>query len=209
MSAFVLLVPVKSPGAGKSRLVGVPDRPGLAAALAIDTVQSALAADLVARVLVTTDDEAFAATLRDLGAATTRDPGGGLNAALREAAAEAARRWPDLRPAALLADLPALRPEDLDQALASIAAAGAGSHFVADADGTGTVLYAAPRASFLPRFGVGSARAHEDAGARPVRGLLASLRRDVDDLPSLEDAVGLGVGPRTRAALAASPGSEA
>ncbi|MEQ6903489.1 2-phospho-L-lactate guanylyltransferase, partial [Nocardioides sp. YIM 152588] len=90
MSAFVLLVPVKSPGSGKSRLVGVPDRPGLAAAFAADTVAAALAADRVAHVLVTTDDEGFAATLRGLGAETTGDPGGGLNAALRAAAAEAA-----------------------------------------------------------------------------------------------------------------------
>ncbi|MEQ6903321.1 2-phospho-L-lactate guanylyltransferase, partial [Nocardioides sp. YIM 152588] len=115
------------------------------------------------------------------------------------------RRWPGLRPAALLADLPALRATELDEALAAIVAAGPGSHFVADADGTGTALYAAPHAAFDPRFGAASARAHADAGARPVAGALASLRRDVDDLASLEGAIELGVGPRTRAALAPLP----
>ena len=40
-----------------------------------------------------------------------------LNGTLRLSAAEARRRWPDLVPVALTGDLPALRAEDLDEAL--------------------------------------------------------------------------------------------
>ena len=111
----VVVIPVKPPGVGKTRLVGVPaeQRVALASAFAIDTVTACLATAGVAQVLVTTDDARFAATLTALGAEACPDGGSGLNQALVQAAAEAARRWPGLRPVALCADLPALRAEDL------------------------------------------------------------------------------------------------
>ena len=99
---------------------------------------------------------------------------------------------------ALCADLPALRPDELATALASITSPTA---YVADAAGTGTTLYAATYDKFAPRFGIDSAAAHAAGGAAPVAGVLAGLRQDVDDLISLQAAVALGVGPPTRAAL--------
>jgi len=196
----VVVIPVKPPGIGKTRLVGVPDeqRVALASAFALDTVTACLATAGVARVLVTTDDARFATTVAGLGAAACPDGGHGLNPALVQAVAEAARRWPDLRPVALCADLPALRPEEL---AAALAAAADHTSYVADADGTGTTLYAASYDDFDPHFGVGSAAAHAAAGARAVPGELSGLRHDVDDLASLQAAVALGVGPATRAAL--------
>jgi 2-phospho-L-lactate guanylyltransferase len=200
---YVVLIPVKPPGIGKTRLVGVPveQRVALATAFAIDTVSVCLATPGVAQVLVTTDDARFAASLAALGADACPDGGHGLNPALVQAAAEAARRWPGLRPVALCADLPALRPSDLATALAS--AAGRTS-YVSDAAGTGTTLYTASYDDFDPRFGVGSAAAHIAAGAEPVAGDLPGLRYDVDDLVSLQAAVALGVGPATRSALEAA-----
>lgn len=199
----VVLIPVKPPGIGKTRLVGVPveQRVALATAFAIDTVNACLATPGVAHVLVTTDDARFASSLTALGADACPDGGHGLNQALVQAAAEGARRWPDLRPVALCADLPALRPSDLATALES--AAGRTS-YVADAAGTGTTLYAASYDDFDPRFGVDSAAAHRAAGAEPVAGALPGLRHDVDDLVSLQQAAALGVGPATRNALAAA-----
>lgn len=206
MSAqFAILVPVKSPSAGKSRLAGVADRAALAAAFATDMVRTCLDTDGVARVLVTTDDAEFADTLRALGAETTADPGEGLNGALRAAAVEAAARWPLLRPVAVLADLPSLRPEDLAVALMAVARYGDRASFVADADGTGTVLYSAPTEAFEPRFGPESARAHRTSGCVEIPGAAPSLRRDVDDLASLQAAAVLGFGPATMAALAPEP----
>ena len=119
---------------------------------------------------------------------------------MRQAAAEARRRWPDLVPAAVCADLPALRPDDLDAALADSPAEAPG--FVADAAGIGTTLYAAPHDLFDPRFGVGSRLVHLRAGATEIEGELRTLRHDVDDLDDLRRVLGLGVGPQTAAAAA-------
>lgn len=197
---FVILVPVKSPGAGKSRLVGVPDRASLAAAFAKDMVRACLATYGVERVLVTTDDPAFAEVLTDHGAEVTADEAGSLNAALEDAARVAASRWPDLRPVAVLADLPALHPRDLGAALAVIAErADDDTSFVADAEGTGSVLFSAPAGRFHPSFGPASAAAHRASGAREIPGDLVTLRRDVDDAASLVAAELLGLGPATRA----------
>ncbi|KAA1426323.1 2-phospho-L-lactate guanylyltransferase [Nocardioides antri] len=204
----VVVVPVKPPGIGKTRLVGVPagQRVSLATAFATDTVAACLATPGVARVLVTTDDARFATTLSSLGADCCPDGSHGLNPALVQAVAEARRRWPGLRPVALCADLPALRPEDLAAALTI--AAGRTS-YVADAAGTGTTLYASSYDDFDPRFGADSAAAHAAAGAAAVPGDLPGLRQDVDDLASLRAAIALGVGPATRAALGALPVAEA
>ena len=200
----VVVIPVKPPGVGKTRLVGVPaeQRIALASAFAIDTVTACLATAGVAQVLVTTDDARFAATLTALGAEACPDGGSGLNQALVQATAEAGRRWPGLRPVALCADLPALRAEDLTSALASVTGR---TSYVVDAAGTGTTLYTASYDDFAPRFGVDSAAAHAAAGAAPIAGALPGLRQDVDDLASLQAAVALGVGPATRRALDAIP----
>jgi 2-phospho-L-lactate guanylyltransferase len=197
-----VLLPVKSPGTGKSRLSSLPDehRRRLAAAFAADVVRACLATPEVGLVVIVSDDGDFAASLAGGGAVTLADPGGGLNAALRHAAAHAHVERPDLQPAALLADLPAVTPRDLGAALAR-AGTDRGSWFVRDADATGTTFYSAPYDAFEPRFGPGSAAAHVAGGARPMPGELATLRRDVDDLDDLDAAVALGVGPATASAL--------
>ena len=67
--------------------------------------------------------------------------------------------------AGLAADLPALRPGELDRALR--AAAHWPEAFVADAAGTGTTLYTArPGTPFRPRFGPGRP-AGTGPGGRP------------------------------------------
>ena len=54
----------------------------------------------------------------------------------------------------------------------------------------------------VPRFGAGSAAAHEREGAVCLDLPLPSLRRDVDDEESLREALLLGVGRQTAALLA-------
>jgi 2-phospho-L-lactate guanylyltransferase len=203
---YAVLVPVKPPAHGKSRLVGLDDerRRELAAAFALDTVTSCLAAERVGAVLAVTDDASFSRRLAELGCASIPDGvAGDLNATLRQAAAEARRRWPTLVPAAVCADLPALRAGDLDAALDGTAPEG--PSFVADASATGTTLYTAPLSSFEPHFGPGSRMAHLATGAVEIEGPLPTLRRDVDDLDDLREALALGVGPHTRA-LEEQPG---
>ncbi|QYJ04544.1 2-phospho-L-lactate guanylyltransferase [Nocardioides panacisoli] len=205
--AHVAIVPVKPPGVGKSRLVSVPDdqRGRLAVAFATDTLRACLAARRVAAVLVVTDDAGLAEYAASLGATVTDEPGTGegLNGALRHGAAVAARRWPQLRPFALCADLPALLPDELDAALGGLSDA---PGFVADAHGTGTTMYSASTSDFAPHFGAHSADAHRVSGAVPVSGSLVGLRLDVDDAEDLASAVTHGVGAATRNALRMLPG---
>lgn len=200
--SFAVVLPVKSPGTGKSRLstLSDADRRRLAAAFAADVVETCHATASVGLLVVVSDDGPFAASLAGSDGAVLADPGRGLNAALRHGAAHARALRPGLRPVALLADLPALAADDLAAALDHVASR-AGACFVVDADGSGTTLYTAPHEHFSPRFGAGSADAHLAAGAEPVPGALATLRRDVDDLDGLTAALALGLGPATRAAV--------
>ena len=202
--SFVALVPVKPPTVGKSRMRGVTDdeRTRLAAGFALDVVSACLATPSVARVLAVTDDAGFAAVLERAGCAVVPDGvTGDLNESLRLAALEAARRWPDLVPVAVCADLPALVPGDLADALTAWPGPEGPAGFVVDSDGVGTTLYVAGTAGFSPGFGPESRRAHLAAGATELAGELATLRRDVDDLATLQDARRLGLGPRTAAAV--------
>lgn len=200
--SFAALLPVKSPGTGKSRLSALPDdaRRRLAAAFAADAVAACTSTPGVALVVVISDDDTFAASLAGEGVLACADPGAGLNAAIRHGADVVHDLAPSLQPVALLADVPALTTDDLALALGRAAAAAVPS-FVVDADGTGTTLYTAAYDAFDPRFGAGSAAAHLAAGAVPIPGDLTTLRRDVDDLDGLAAAVALGVGRATAAAL--------
>jgi 2-phospho-L-lactate/phosphoenolpyruvate guanylyltransferase len=199
MNGYVVLLPVKPPSRGKSRLELDPDRRhALAAAFALDTARACVSARRVAAVLAVTDDARFAETLRAAGCETIPDGvADDLNGSLRLAAAESRRRWPDAVPAAVCADLPALVPAELDQALDF----GTGQRFVADHDEIGTTLYTAPYDAFEPRFGGSSREAHLAGGAQEIPGRLASLRLDVDDATGLAAAQALGVGAHTRLAL--------
>jgi 2-phospho-L-lactate/phosphoenolpyruvate guanylyltransferase len=205
-SQFAVLVPVKPPAVGKSRLAGLDGgaaRRRLAEAFAQDTVLACLRASSVAEVLVVTDDASFSHVLSALGCAAIPDGvSGDLNATLRQAAAEARRRWPDLVPVAVCADLPALRADDLDELLGRIG--DRTPAFVPDAAGVGTTLYVARHGEFDPHFGPGSRAAHLEAGARELVDAPPSVRRDVDDPADLAQAVELGVGPSTAVALLAA-----
>jgi len=201
---FVVLLPVKAPALGKSRL-RVPEhlRPGLATAFALDALHAARSTPGVTEVVVVTSDSGFTATCAAFGVTSLPDADGGLNASLVGAATALAARRPDAVPVALCADLPCLQPDDLAAALAQVT--GGGSWFVADADGTGTTMYAAPYDVFEPRFGTASRAAHRADGAKDVLSELRSLRRDVDDEATLAEAMRLGPGPFTVEALALMP----
>ena len=198
----VVVVAVKPPSFGKSRLAGLADeqRRELAEAFALDTVEAVAATPGVAHVLVVTDDFRLAAAMGALGAEVMPDGASDdLNATLVQAVAEVARRWSDAVPVALCADLPGLRPAELgavlEEAVALVHAGG--SAFVRDRAGTGTTLYAAAAARFDPQFGAASASRHAGEGAVEVGASASSVRADVDDLIDLGAALVHGVGPRT------------
>lgn len=209
--AWHVVVPVKPPALGKSRLEAPgADRAALADAIARDTVDAVARASRVAEVVVVTAGSGWPQhAAEDADAPARARPSGpirvvnetepaGLNAAIRLGLAAIDRGLPR---AVLLGDLPALRASDLDAALALAGAARLG--LVADAEGTGSTLITARAGiALVPAFGADSAHAHRaaghvDLGVAPD----STLRRDVDTAEQLRAAAALGLGPRTSALL--------
>ena len=206
MERVDLVVPVKRLAAAKTRLRDpageLTAHTRLALALTLDTVAAARTALRVRTVLVVTADRTVADVLVASGIWVADDPLVGLNAAYDRGAQLLRERDPHTAVGALQADLPALRPHELDDAIAAALATGARA-FTADAEGTGTTfLLAASGAALEPRFGGGSAARHRASGAVALDGAWPSLRRDVDTAADLAAALHLGVGAHTRAALA-------
>ncbi|MGW3495608.1 2-phospho-L-lactate guanylyltransferase [Streptomyces sp. NPDC001020] len=203
---WTVVVPLKALERAKSRLSDTAAdglRPGLALAFAQDTVAAALSCAAVRDVAVVTDDPLARRELAALGARIVSDePAGGLNAALAHAAAHVRRLRPDGAVAALNADLPALRSEELARVLD--AAAEFPRAFLPDAAGIGTTLLAAsPGRELRPAFGVDSRARHRASGAMELTlDAVDSVRQDVDTGEDLRAALNLGVGPRTAAAAA-------
>lgn len=195
-----LVLPVKVSTSAKSRLVpppGVP-RSQLAHAFARDTLAAVFATLPPGHVLVVTSDARVVEIVEAAGGVVVQDPGSGLNAALREGLRRLADE-PGTPVGVLLADLPALHPDDLAQALA--ACEPYERAFVPDADGTGTVLLTGRSAALVePRFGAASASTHERDSVR-LELDLPRLRTDVDDDESLRVAAGLGLGTASRGVL--------
>lgn len=201
---WTIVVPVKTLIRAKTRLAVAagPYRTDLAVAIATDTVSAALRCPLVARVVVVTADPVPARRLARLGAQVVGDPDRGLNAALRHGAAEAVRLAPADAVGALQADLPALRPGELETVLT--AAAGFEQSFVPDAAEVGTTFYGVrPGVPFRPAFGGASRTRHLTGGAKElILDGISSVRRDVDTVTDLREALALGVGPATAAVAA-------
>lgn len=202
VTGWTVIVPVKPTAVGKSRLEATPAaRAELARAIALDTIAAALACEAVDRVIVVTDDAEVAGDARALGSDTIPEgPQRGLDAAVATGVAHAGSGVPR---AALLGDLPALRPDDLAAALR--AADAADRSVVADAEGTGSTLVTARAgAAWSSAFGPGSFARHVGLGFAPLPVAAdSSLRRDVDTADQLRDAAALGLGPRTGAVLTA------
>jgi 2-phospho-L-lactate/phosphoenolpyruvate guanylyltransferase len=200
---WVVVVPVKLTALGKSRLGDVvADRAALALAIALDTIEAAAAASLVAEVIVVTDDREVMTGIKRMRRVRAVPEGTepGLNAAIATGARAAGD---DTARAALLGDLPALHPGDLDAALAAAATVERG--LVTDAEGTGSTLVTARAgAVWTSAFGENSAERHRLLGCTVlVVPADSTLRRDVDTTEQLAAASALGLGPRTAAALPA------
>ncbi len=187
---WVVVIPVKGTAGAKSRF-GNGDNSALALAIALDTVDAALATPGVTGVLVVTSEGASAAFDETEALVLIEDEPAGLTAAIAlgiETAAEMSA--PGRGIAVLLGDLPALLPEELAAALG--AAAKFDRAMVPDADGSGTTLVtAADGAAHSTAFGVGSAAQHRAAGYVELDIPVSSgLRNDVDTLSSLRELGG-------------------
>lgn len=188
---WTVIVPVKEFSRAKSRLDLPPTaRSRLAKALAERTVGVVTACQRVRRAVIVTGERALVESFA--GSATIiEDPSSdaGLNECLRHAIRVCgARSGPT---AVLVADLPNLAVEELEEALDE--ALRHPRSVVADANGTGTVLLASTCVDHLvPAFGDGSLRAHRKAGSVPLAGLWPGLRRDLDVIEDLSHVEGRG-----------------
>ncbi|MCB5168567.1 2-phospho-L-lactate guanylyltransferase [Streptomyces bambusae] len=203
---WTLVVPLKPLALAKSRLAAAVGeaRPALALAFALDTVAGALACPAVRNVVVVTDDPAAGAALAELGAEIVPDlPAAGLNAALAHGARAARLDRAGSAVAAMNADLPALRPGELQRVLDTARAFPRA--FLADAAGIGTTLLsAAPGVELAPAFGGRSRARHSASGAVEIDlPGVPSVRRDVDTGADLLAAAELGLGAHTAACRAA------
>lgn len=203
--ALGAVVAIKPLGQAKSRLATVPGplRRDLVLAMLLDTVR-VLSGE--ARTVVVTAEPQLRHRLDDHGLAVEvieeAEPTG-LNQALRSGA-EALQRQGIRRVMAAVADLPALRAESL-RAVINAASAYPRS-FLADADGIGTTMVIADGVDLDPRFGPGSAEAHQAGGAIPLLDeaigfAVPDARRDVDTEDDLAEISRYDLGPQTRAVL--------
>jgi 2-phospho-L-lactate guanylyltransferase len=185
-----ILIPVKSLDAAKRRLaesLAPEDRRRLGLAMLADVLRAS--EKWSARWIVTSDPDAEAVGLA-FGCALVRDPGGGLNEAIRAGAAQAIAAGAD--PLLILqSDVPLVSSHEIS----SIFGAEAQMVIVPSGDGGTSALLTRPPLAISPAFGPGSAERHrraaEAAGLESRRMDLASLVLDVDtpeDLRSLAAA---------------------
>jgi 2-phospho-L-lactate guanylyltransferase len=204
MAEWSAIIPVRGWRTGKSRL-GLP---GIARAMALDTVMAIRACPDIHEVIIVTHDDDVRRDVTDWGCTIVDDRfDGDLNRAIEEGAA---RR---LHAACLVAlgDLPSLRPDDVRVALSRC---GTTPSFISDAHGTGSTMWLAEHAPVRTHFGERSRARHIESGARELTPLpgddpmtWARLRRDVDDIVDLADARRLGVGGFTAELLGNDEGA--
>lgn len=199
-TACAAVVALKDLDQAKSRFGEVPAalRERLALLMLVDTVHAL--ADTVHQIVIVTSVpgvgallEAYGCLGRGAAVEFLADPGEGLNAAFT-AGAERLRERGVRRVIAMMADLPALRPESVRRLVA--ATTEPGRHFVPDAAGSGTTTLVATDVALEPAFGPDSAARHRTDGAQPWDAP-ADLRLDVDQVSDLAAASELGVGAAT------------
>jgi 2-phospho-L-lactate/phosphoenolpyruvate guanylyltransferase len=197
-----VVIAVKRLAAAKTRLASAfppATRESVVLAMLTDTIAAAVP---VAAVTVVTPDTAAADAVRSLGANVIDDPTPDghpdpLNNAI--AAAEAELRAGHSNIVVLQGDLPALRSDELAEAIT--AARAHPRSFVGDRHGTGTAALFGFGVPLDPRLGADSARRHRDSGAVELTGGWPGLRCDIDTPDDLAAARLLGVGPATTRAL--------
>ncbi len=209
---WIALVPIKGSSNAKSRLATRPERTALAQAMIADTGNALAAASRICEVVAVADGPVTAAPWFDR---VIPGPNAGLNAAIIAGAQWLSRdRSTPFGIAVVVGDLPCLTGSATDNILMTRGEAAV--RIVGDAAGTGTTMLLVRDGRNIPgmvtpKFGPHSCAAHVQAGAVNLtteQGLgpddqaaLLRARRDVDTDVDLWDAIRIGVGPATRAAL--------
>lgn len=205
MAEWSAIVPIRGWESGKSRL----GRPGIARAMALDTVRALLDCPDIDDIVIVTSDRDVQSDFSIPECTLVDDHArGDLNRAIAEAADHRRHK----RCIVLLGDLPSITPSDIAHVLARC---GTTPHFVSDARGTGSTMWLTDDGPVHTYFGERSCARHRASGAvelGPRSGddpfMWARVRRDVDDIVDLDDAVRLGVGQHTAAVLENDGGAD-
>jgi 2-phospho-L-lactate guanylyltransferase len=196
--SWTAIVPVKAWRSAKSRL-DLHLREEIARALTLDTLDVLTSHPDISHVVVVTADANVHHEAEQRGATVLAekpadDP---LNDAVRQGCDWAASAG-DGPTVVVPADLAYLSVDVLTSALAALGAAGP-AH-IPDADGTGTTLLAAPKASGVdPHYGIGSSALHAAAGFTRLDDVDPRARADIDQLADLD--AGWSPGPRVSALI--------
>lgn len=195
-SDWCAVVPLSPAARAKTRLSALGElRAVLASAFAADVVDALTSARTVAQVVVVGDGSV---TLPPGSAHIQVDSGtADLNGSIATAESHA-RRAGFERIVVVMADLPCVRPEDIDELLTRARSVPRG--FVRDHRGSGTTILTTTGPGLLPRFGQASATEHRSEGAVEFEVSLR-MRFDVDDPEDVTLAMAYGLGPTTLAAL--------
>ncbi len=170
------ILPVRSLGAGKTRLAGIlteEERAALNGALLVHTLSLAAAFPGPRATYLTSPDPRALRAAEQAGMRTVEDRGSGLNAALEEACGFA-RRGGAARLVILPVDIPLALPQDV------LAIAGGTDPVVIAPDrrddGTNALCIASD-IEFVPRFGPESAAAHAAEAERTGQAAAIRVRR--------------------------------
>lgn len=195
-STWSVVVPIRDPRTGKSRLRAGP---AVNAAIAQDTLAAAQACTAVERVVLVTDHTDWLAP--ELLASPKIQVVQQLSRGLAEAVALGIDIAGEGPVAVMLGDLPTLEAAELEAALHAASQVPLG--MITDHCDTGTTLITARNASdHRPSFGPGSAALHRGLGYEELPVPADScLRQDVDTPEDLDRAVLHGLGAATLLAL--------
>jgi len=205
------VLPVKRPGAGKSRMAGVMDeerRRALVEAMLDDVLDALSGSRMLFGTIVVTGDPAIAGIAARHGCQVVEDRADGGHSEAAMIGTQAAREYGAERVLLLPGDCPLLNPREIDRLLGSVP-----ERFVAvvpDRHGTGTnALLLAPPDAIEPAFGEGSAQRHlalaREAGVPAAIEELPSLGLDLDtpaDVVALETKLQAGVSGARKTAKA-------
>lgn len=202
MQDLTAVVPLRSPGRGKTRLSPALDREAraaLAGAMLADVLDALREAGL--EVVVAAGGQAAAAAASALRADVVMDAPG--TRSLDDAVEQARRRVaPTTGLLVVQADLPALTTADVT----ALVEGDAPVVIAPTADGGTSALLRRPSSIMGTAFGAGSGAAHERlaraAGVVPRIVRRDGLRHDVDVVDDLRDLAGRAMGPATTTVLA-------
>ena len=195
-SRWHAIVPAKRLKDAKSRL----GRDDLTIPFLTDVLSALRTSSRVHDVTVITADDSYGQIAKQLGCQIIlEESNAGLLPAINQGVSAHRNRGEDTL-LVVLGDLPCLTSGQVDLFIDQ------GSQydcaFLPDAEGTGSTMWMAQSPTQNPQFGARSRAAHRESGAVEIsHPELRGARRDVDTQVNLWDAIRIGVGPATRAAI--------